>query len=293
MRWNQNVWKLKRRNEILAMVLGISTSVSVIVLLIVIIVSGYSFRWTGFNAQTIAVRPGLQYQQAKTLWDWLQLLIIPAVIAILGIIINRMLDRRNRDTASDKLKEDILQLYFDKMSELLLEKQLLQATKDNEVFHLARARTLTALSGLDIARKARLITFLSEVHLLTLGIDLRDMELKGIDLFQTDLRGISLFLTNLDDSILISCNLSKVMLYGTSLNNAALNGANLSGANLEKADLRGANLSRADLSGANLTNANLRKAILVDAKLDGANLKSAIISKRQLNTVASYDNITQ
>jgi uncharacterized protein YjbI with pentapeptide repeats len=308
MRRNLNLWNRKRSLQIFTIIGVVSITFMLIMLLIIIIVDGYKFSWTGFNAQTIVIKPGLQYQPAKTLWDWLQLLIIPTVLVIIGIIINRVLDRRYRDIASDKLKEDMLQVYFDKMSELLLEKNLRHVDEDNEARHLARARTLTALHGLDIARKGRLIKFLSQARLLTLGLDLSNMDLKGIYLFHADLRGTYLYLSNLNNSTLVSCDLSKIILYGASLINAALSLANLSEANLEKADLRGAHINGTDLSGANLVDANLSKAFLVNANLNGANLnganlnganlnganlKGAVYSKLQLSTVASCDNITQ
>ena len=72
--------------------------------------------------------PGLR---GKTLWDWLQLLIIPAVLAVGGYIFNYTIsrnernaaDQRNqteREIAQDNQREAALQEYIDKMSELLL-----------------------------------------------------------------------------------------------------------------------------------------------------------------------------
>src|SRR5579871_3909168 len=38
----------------------------------------FGWDWTGFNAYS---SPTPQYQHGKTLWDWLQLLIVPAILA--------------------------------------------------------------------------------------------------------------------------------------------------------------------------------------------------------------------
>src|SRR6266480_5156275 len=71
----------------------------------------------------------------KTLWEWLQLLIIPAVLALGGYLFTftisrnerKAADRHNqteRDIAQDNQREVALQEYIDKMSELLLHEKL-------------------------------------------------------------------------------------------------------------------------------------------------------------------------
>lgn len=76
--------------------------------------------------------PGLR---GKTLWDWLQLLIIPIVLAVGGYLFNytmsrneqettRERDKTEHDIASDNQREMALQIFIDKISELLLEKHL-------------------------------------------------------------------------------------------------------------------------------------------------------------------------
>src|SRR5258707_4098861 len=52
---------------------------------VVLIIAGYLFKWdwTGFNEQR---GPNiLQYQPAKTLWDWLQLLAVLAIPVAVGL----------------------------------------------------------------------------------------------------------------------------------------------------------------------------------------------------------------
>ena len=48
-------------------------TVGIVVVLVVLIRSGYDLQWTGFGESKVAqdVRP------EKTLWDWLDLLIVP------------------------------------------------------------------------------------------------------------------------------------------------------------------------------------------------------------------------
>src|SRR5437868_5819370 len=92
----------------------ITLSLVLLLVLIVVIVLTYIF-----NVDV----PGLR---GKTLWDWLQLLIIPAVLAIGGYLFNftmtrteqeatKQRDQTERDIASDNQREAALQAYIDKI----------------------------------------------------------------------------------------------------------------------------------------------------------------------------------
>src|SRR5205085_3193827 len=113
------------------------------------IVAGHWFGWTwiGFN---------------KSLWDWMQLLIIPVALAFVAIWFNRVERRNEQAISSDNQQEAALQAYLDKMSELLLKEGLRQSETDSEVRNIARARTLTMLRKLDGQRKGSLLQFLFE-----------------------------------------------------------------------------------------------------------------------------------
>src|SRR5690348_4729992 len=94
--------------------------------------------------------------KGKTLWDWLQLLIIPVVLALGGYLFTytisrnerKAADRHNqteREIAQDNQREAVLQEYIDKMSELLLHEKLRESQPKDEVRNIARVRTLTTL----------------------------------------------------------------------------------------------------------------------------------------------------
>src|SRR5690349_13239388 len=89
------------------------------ILFLKLILFGYTITWTGFQGH-----PTPQYQPMKTFWDWLQLLIIPIILAAGGYFFNRLLDKRSRDIASDQQQDTALQNYLDDMSELLITKKL-------------------------------------------------------------------------------------------------------------------------------------------------------------------------
>ena len=182
--------------------------------------------------------------RGKTFWDWLQLLVIPVLLAGLAVGLtawfNGQQGERQRVLEEQRAQDEALQLYLNQMSELLLEEDLRDAEEDSEVRTLARARTLTVLGRLDASRKAEVMQFLEEANLIQ-GEGERDpiIYLSGANLNETDL------------------------VY------ANLIGAALNGAHLTDADLRRARLNDANLVGARLNDANLVGADLTDADLNG------------------------
>jgi uncharacterized protein YjbI with pentapeptide repeats len=252
--------------------------------------------------------------EGKTLWDWMELLVIPVVLAVGAILFNRS-ERRNeiqiaeksrkadREIASNRSQDEALQAYLDKMTELLLEKGLRSSDEESEVRAVARARMLTTLRSLDGTRKASLLRFLYESELIEFpdpvvnltGADLSKAVLGGAYLFQANLSGVHLvdaFLSgatltraqmidsNLNGAILVSAilaeaNLWRASLCGAKLMSAMLFGVSLSGADLYRAELQGADLSNAILEEANMSRVDLKGAALGRANLSGANLSGA------------------
>src|SRR6266567_737136 len=197
---------------------------------------GYKFNWpwTGLHGRTI--------------YDWLQLLIIPAVLAVGGYLFNYTTGRTEREIASDRQREEALQAYIDNMSALLLEKNLRKSGEYDEVRTIARVRTLTVLPRLDPKRKGSVLLFLAESGLIDIGGPI-------IDLYRADLSRVQLYKPWLNEVNLSETNLSEADLY-----EADLFAANLSKADLHEAHLVGANLVYADLSGAIVTTEQLDKA---------------------------------
>jgi uncharacterized protein YjbI with pentapeptide repeats len=239
--------------------------------------------WTGFGRTVIASL------EAKTFWEWLDLLLLPLVLAG-GVLLltraRRQIERRRseenasveREIASDHQKEEAVQAYFDRMAELLLKEKLSKFSPE-EVRSVARIRTLTVLRGLDPNRKGRVLMFLKDSGLIEREavIDLCGADLSGISATFASLGRVNLSEANLSGANLQGAGLSKSYLGGTNLQGADLAGANLAGADLFEANLSGADLSHARLNGANLNGANLRgcklnEANLSDADLSGVNL---------------------
>lgn len=233
------------------------------------------YRWTGFST--------------KTGWDWLQLLIIPIILAIGGFWLNQVQKRREeritqeqkeaeQEVATDNQRESLLHTYIDKMSELLVEKQLRDTEEDDERREIARIRTLTVLSRLDGSRKRIVLQFLHEAGLI-------DKDKHVIDLHGANLRKAKLSEAKLNGADLRGVDLSKANLRGVDFDGADLGGARLSEANLFGADLRGAYLGNVDLSGATLDRATLREDDLHHATFNGATLRACFVNGRRASRV--------
>jgi hypothetical protein len=207
---------------------------------------------------TIAVYIGYRYD--ITLWDWLKLLVVPVVIAGVGIWFNRQQRERELEIAERRTQDEALQAYLDVMSQLLTDEKrpLRRAQIGDSLSSVARARTLTVLPRLDGGRKGRVVQFLYEAGLIAKGRPI-------LDLLRADLRGADL--------------------NGAGLRGADLNGAHLSGADLRGADLKWADLSFADLSGADLRRVDLLNAVLSGTVLRGADLRRASLRGAQGWTV--------
>jgi hypothetical protein len=178
--------------------------------------------------------------RGKTVWDWLDLLIVPLMLALITVGFawqqdarqNHIEDQRakaERELVDQRAQDEAVQAYLDQMSNLLLEKDLRETSWNNEVPTLdggsevqtvARARTISVLPRLDPSRKTVVMHFLGEADLLG----------------ATYVRG----------------ELSKGPRAEEKAPVLSLAGANLSGAGMEQI-----NLSEADLSYANLHFADL------------------------------------
>jgi uncharacterized protein YjbI with pentapeptide repeats len=212
------------------------------------------------------------HNDGKTLWDWGSLLGVPLVVPLLLAILGYVLQEQQRKIADNETKEEVLQTYFDRLSVLLIDKNLIALsnklnsnnieTEEKELLEssldVIRARTLSILRRFenDVERKNNVISFLIETEI----VGKSNLNLSGANLQGAKLQG---------------AELSGANLQGAKLQGAELQGAELSGANLQGAKLQGAELSGANLQGAKLQGAELELAILWDAKLQWAKLQGA------------------
>lgn len=207
--------------------------------------------------------------EAKSVWDWLDLLIIPLSLVIVATVlqlVERRTDRRiakertktDRQIAHERVQAETLQSYLDSMGTLINSGGL----ENNATIHAMKARTSVTMRNLSSELNIDLISFLQDSYLLGKGVKQpEDDEANSVQPMA---------------SLLQSSNLSRAKLELADLGGADLRGANLSGANLAGADLSGADLYKTNLSGANLNWAILNGTNLRRANLDGANLGGAV-----------------
>src|SRR6266487_2206171 len=264
----------------LVVTLTIIIGVGLVVLLISL---GYHADWTGFNRHVESVPAGQQDQPAKTLWDWMSLLIVPTVLVVGAFLFNLATSKTEQKIALDKQREDLLQIYLDRMSELLLKESSRTSQADAEVRNVARVRTLTALGQLDTSRQSAVLAFLRESKLVTSELGKSIVSLGQAQMSHAYLRRVNFSYVDLGGADLSFADLSFANLIGAILIEAHFRKANLIFADLIGADLRGAHLIRADLSCANLYRAHLSGADLSCANLDEANLSIAKFIKAKLS----------
>jgi hypothetical protein len=201
--------------------------------------------WTIRGATVLGVLVLIASAVDKPLWEWLNLLIVPAVLAIGGYLFNSSQNRATQAATERRAQDEALQAYLNHMSDMLMPKEdqpsLSGESPPESLRTLARARTLTVLRRLDGERKGRVLQFLQESGLIEGGRFYKEghsvrINLSGADLSEAD------------------------------LSEADLNGASLRRAHLSRAHLSRAFLNRADLSGADLSGASLTYADLTDTK---------------------------
>jgi uncharacterized protein YjbI with pentapeptide repeats len=249
----------------------------------------------------------------KTLWDWLTLFFtaaIPIVVLFAGQRFSENQRSTELEVEQERQRQAALQAYLDDMTSLLLDRGLSSPDADKLVRDLARARTLTVLTGLDGVRKRDVIWFLYTTDLITFvdegkerepvislgGADLSGIDLSDAYLLNVDFRSVDLQNANQRRTEFINVKLSLSDLRGADLSEAHFHQTDLletclANANLHVADL--SNNSRIDsyligvdaedpyikLRGADLSWADLRGADLSEANLTGADLSHSTLSE--------------
>jgi hypothetical protein len=226
----------------------------IVTVLALLAIDGYNYAWTGFSEYVPTSKDAVR---AKTLWDWLDLLVVPAVLAVAAFLLDGSRKRSEQAVESDRQRQQTLDGYFDYISELLLSGHLSNSTASVPARELARTRTLTALRLLDGRRKAQVLQFLYEARLIDAN--------PTINLNGADFR---------------SAQLDEATLSG-----AELRGAYFTGASIRFATLLGADLRGSDFCSANFTSSNLTDAQLSQALLDGADLRTATLKNTDLSDV--------
>ena len=244
-------------------ILIISLLVSLVVLITIwAIFPNESPQWTGFAAyDEVLLGP-----RSKTLWDWLDLMIVPIIIAIGAWGLGEASKNSERSIEQERQRQETFNKYIEKISEYLLTKKLGSANKSQDVSKIARTLTRTTLRQLDTNRKAEVLQFIFELKLIDKSpiISLNGADLKSV---------------NLKNAFLSGAEIRGAYFQGSDFRNANLTNTNLCGSSLDKTDFRGAILEGTDFSFCFIRNANLEGIDLTHANITGADFSSSNLFK--------------
>jgi Pentapeptide repeats (8 copies) len=167
-----------------------------------------------------------------------------------------------RELAEQRAQDEALQAYLDQMSQLMLDRKLLETEEGDPVHTLAQARTSTVILRLDaehnesVARflidsglavsseaSARLLSEITLSHATLSDAQLPNADLRGADLTEAKLRDANLYQADLSDTLLVLADLSDANLYQVVLRGADLREAN--GVTNEELEQQAASLKRA------------------------------------------------
>jgi uncharacterized protein YjbI with pentapeptide repeats len=269
------------------------------ILVVGFVVAGYTrtwSQWTGFGNYISPHGEHTEFQHSKTVWDWMQLLLIPLLLAIGGYWFTAQQNSTSLQVAEDQQQETVLETYINHLSGLMLNNNLSKSKSGDVVRAVAQAETLAALRRLDPARKGALVQFLyasglinkNNVIISLQGADLTNARITNVITTSIGIApAISTYVVNL-----FNADLSGADLAGADLSDSELVGINLSAASLDGANLSGDDLSQADLTEAGLYKANLNSSVLNGADLTNADLEGASVTQNQLNKARSLQGAT-
>ena len=185
----------------------------------------------------------------KTFWDWMELLIVPVMLALGVMYLEKSQSAKQDALEASRIEEarriederhkvGILNDYRRAITELVKDSGLLSDTPDNGVVEAAEAITGATLPQLEGAQKGALLSFLFHSKL----VGHPDRPDAVVSLLNADLTG----------AVLTDANLSSARLYD----------ADMSGADFTNATLFGTHFN----SDTGLVDANFRGAVLLRAK---------------------------
>jgi len=280
-----------------------------IALLVYGVYLGYQIDKVGFGDYLSPKFPSdTTFERAKTIWDWLGLLVIPLLLTFGALFINNAnqtsikvreeerarLEKEKVDQREkfekwmgyDRAREQALQEFFSTMEKLILQNNLRESAPGNPVSEIARARTLDILRRLDGERKRLVVDFLYQTGLINKPNPCVPLVGAGFGIITNLLEVVGQpdhLIGDYFADVVREANLQQIY-----LKNADLRGGNFTGVWFLRANLKSVDFSNSDLSQANLSGANMKKAVfvgakLISAKLNATNLEDVNFANSDLN----------
>jgi uncharacterized protein YjbI with pentapeptide repeats len=219
--------------------------------------------WTGIR-YLIKNELGFSY---RTLWDWLELFIIPIFIS-LGVLsfgalekenlLRKEIERQRQETLSNSV-DTLFSILFEKNNSLI---------PVGDKFSAIRSLILITLRQLDNRRKAELLQVLYELQLINLipKVDLKGANFNFIDLQSAPLCDANLSGSYFEKSNLRNANLQNTIFIGVVFTNSDFRSSKLDGTDFSYSELKGANFSNCDLRNSIFDYSDICKAKLRGAK---------------------------
>ncbi len=245
----------------------------------------------------------------KTLWDILEILVVPVAIALVAIWFQSSERKQEQIIAENRIQEETLRDYFKEMERLFLDYDLRNKIPDDEseIFKIANVITVTTLRRLERDRRNTVFQFLRDAYIdryvlrraYMEGIDLSGCNLFGINLRLAKLKNSNLSYTRVDETNfewaeLAGCNFTGADILDTSFgdidmskakfDNAELDGCVFSGTNLSNASFVNAKLEWIDIASTKLENTDFTRAKLKDVNFTDEQLAKIKLTKEQIES---------
>ena len=289
-------------------------SLLILSLIVIDIFQYYNFD-TGFYSRYVKLKEGYHYIPYKTLWDWMQLLIIPIALVLGGYFLNRSEKRRevkaaekrakiDREIAKQQREEDksiafeqrmleleiakvrneekVLSKFLDEMSGLILEKNLISSAEGDLIRQFARIRTISALHQLSENRVNIVFNFLRDTNLIR-SIYNR-VEDEKIDLNGVKFRNVDFSLSYLELVKFNESNFINSKFLETNFVNAYCENAYFDYCDFEKAILNNAKFQRVKITGSNLKKSSLWSIDLTYAQISNSSFENPEFIGAKLNS---------
>lgn len=235
--------------------------------------------WTGFGESY--KKPNIE--PAKTLFDWLRILILPLSLGLLSWLYKEDEKTKERKKEKSKNEKEAYSKFVDGITELIKNHGLTSNLPSASTRAIAFKKLCLTLEEVDESVKGQIIQFLYQSNLI-------DSAPKFV------LVGAEFGKTKLDNIILVDSEIKSAYFQNSSIKNAKLNNACFDSCNFENSDFTESHVNNTDLSYTNLKGSKLREMDLTTVIFEGADLTNADLSgstirREQLESIHNKNGI--
>lgn len=252
------------------------------VILIWAICPNLSPDWTGFGEYPIIENVAPK----KKLWDWMDLLIVPILIAITVWWLGWLDNQNQIKIDNEKAQRESLNEFFKTISFYLLDKNLRNSKIESEIRSLARSRTIEFISRADSKRKGAILQFLFESALINSD---PVINLNGVRFDNSDFKFLSLKGVKLAGIYFKNCDFSNSNFFDSNFAASDFSGSNFSLAKFDNCNIAGAKFTFAKMRGIELRNTDLSQTFIDGVDFHNADLSKSIMKKEQLEKLKNKE----